>query len=140
MAGIINKTARQIDVRGRDASGIVHATLNPGFNVVDDEAWAAIIKNKHVGVLIDGGALIAGVKKTAEELDLERAAADAEAKAINELQKPDNPAAVVQTTPTKDPNAVPTKNDINPATGKKYTAKELAALQPSDDALDLGGE
>lgn len=139
MTGIINKTARQLDMRGRDASGIVHVTLNPGFNIVDDDTWAVLLKNKHNEVLVDSGAVVAGVRKTAADEDLERAAAAAEAEA-NTLKKPATPAAVVNATPSKDPNAELTTADINPETGKKFTAAQLKALKaaaPAADSLDL---
>lgn len=139
MTGVLNKTARQLDLRGRDASGIVHVTLNPGFNFIDDDTLAVVLLNKHNAVLADEGAIVIGVRKTAVDEDLERAAAAAEAEA-NTLKKPTTPAAVVNVTPSKDPNAELTTADINPATGKKFTTKELKALAtatPAADSLDL---
>lgn len=139
MTGIVNKTARQLDLRGRDMSGIVHVTLNPGFNIVDDETWKVLSENKHVGILIDGGAIVAGTKKSKEEADAERELAERQAAGdANTLVPPENPAAVVKTADkAKDPNAPKlTTKDKNPETGKNYTKAELTALQ-SDDSLSL---
>jgi len=139
MTGVINKTARQLDLRGRDASGIVHVVLNPGFNIVDDATWTTLMLNKHNEVLVDGGSIVAGTRKTAADEELERAAAALDAQ-TNTLARPANPAAVVAAPESKDPNATValTTADTNPATGKKFTAKELKALPTSTDTLDLG--
>lgn len=137
MTGVLNKTARQLDLRGRDASGIVHVTLNPGFNFIDDDTLAVVLQNKHNEVLVDSGAIVIGVRKTAADESLERAAEAADAGA-NTLKKPATPAAVVDVAASKDPNAAtPTAGDINPATGKKFTAKELKAATAAADSLDL---
>ena len=122
MTGIINKTARQLDLRGRDSSGIVHVTLNPGFNIVDDETWKVLMQNKHVSILVDEGAIVAGTRKTKADVDAENELAERE-KAANTLAIPTAAAGVVQTeTESKDPN-------INPETGKAWTKKELAARE-----------
>lgn len=137
MTGVLNKTARQLDLRGRDASGIVHVTLNPGFNFIDDDTLAVVLQNKHNEVLVDSGAIVVGVRKTAADESLERAAEAADAGA-NTLKKPATPAAVVDAATNKDPNAAtPTTGDINPTTGKKFTAKELKAATAAADSLDL---
>lgn len=129
MTGVINKTARQLDLRGRDASGIVSVTLNPGFNVVDDNTWKVVSENKHVAVLIDEGALIAGTKKTKADEDLEREALARDAQ-VSTRDKPAAAAAVVQTEPSKDPN-------INPETGKPFTKAQLKAKKEAGADLEL---
>ncbi len=130
MTGILNKTARQLDLRARDASGIVHVTLNPGFNVVDDETWKILLTNKHNQILVDEGAVVAGTKKTKADVDAEREAAEREALA-NTHAAPDAAAGVVVTEEvSKDPN-------INPATGKAWTKKEKAARDAAGTDLSL---
>lgn len=140
MTGVINKAARQIDLRGRDSSGIVRVTLNPGFNIVDDETWAVLQKNKHNTILVDEGVLVAGTRKTKEEADFEREVAEKQANTDpNALVKPDQAASLVKTdTVTKDPNV--DYDGINPATGKKFTAAEKKAGKAKaaqDDNLSL---
>ena len=49
MAGIMNKTARQYNLKCIDKKGRrVTVRLAPGFNVVDDEHWRAFVKGKKV--------------------------------------------------------------------------------------------
>lgn len=130
MTGIINKTARQLDLRGRDATGIVSVTLNPGFNIVDDETWKVLMDNKHVSILVDEGAIVAGTKKTKADVDAEREAAEREALA-NTRKAPEAAAGVVPVEEVnKDPN-------INPATGKAWTKKEKAARDAAGTDLSL---
>lgn len=43
MAGVLNQTERQYNIRGMDKDGSrVTVRLKPGFNVVDDKHWAAV--------------------------------------------------------------------------------------------------
>lgn len=137
MTGIINKAARQIDMRGRDASGIVSRTLNPGFNIVDDDTWAILMKNKHNSILVDEGVIVAGTKRTREEEEFERQVRESNDRADeNALKVPAAAAGLTKSAPTsKDPNV--DLNGINPQTGKKYTNKEKRELQASDDSLSL---
>ncbi len=129
MTGVINKTARQLDLRGRDSSGIVHKTLNPGFNVVDDETWKVLMQNKHVSVLVDEGAIVAGTKKTKADEDMEREAA-ARLSQVSTRETPNAAAGVVSTEKSKDPN-------INPQTGKPFTKAQLKARADSGTGADL---
>lgn len=129
MTGVINKTARQLDLRGRDASGIVQKTLNPGFNVVDDETWKVLMENKHNSVLVDEGAIIAGTKKTKSDEDLEREALARDAQ-VSTREVPEAAAGVVATETSKDPN-------INPETGKAWTKAQLKAKKAAGADLEL---
>lgn len=132
MTGLINKTARQLDLRSRDASGIVHVVLNPGFNIVDDDTWAKLLQNKHNQVLVDEGAIIEGASRTKADVEAQ-AEIDARNAELDSVAKPEGAAGVVAVEEgAKDPN-------INPETGKPYTKaqlKKLAAEQGSTD-LDL---
>lgn len=72
MAGVINKTERQIDINVCLPSSLggvrnVRHTLNPGFNVVNDQVWDKACKNKIVKYYLAGGALIGNVKRTRED-------------------------------------------------------------------------
>ncbi len=72
MAGVINKTARQIDLRFRvkndkNLSIVKTVTLNPGFNVVNDEAWRLSCENKIVQSYLAGGALVGNAKQSRED-------------------------------------------------------------------------
>jgi len=130
MTGIINKTARQLDLRGRNAAGIVHVTLNPGFNIVDDETWKILLANKHVAILEAEGAIVVGARKTKADVDAERELADRE-KVANSLVIPTAAAGVVPTeTESKDPN-------INPETGKAWTKAQLKARDAAGSDLSL---
>lgn len=131
MTGVINKTARQLDMRALDNGQPVHVVLNPGFNIVDDETWKVLLTNKHNQVLLDEEAIVAG-KKRKEDVEAEQEAAANEAKA-NQLGAPTGAAGVVKTeAESKDPN-------INPETGKAWTAKEKKARDEAakDNQLDL---
>lgn len=132
MTGVINKTARQLDMRGLDNGQPVHVVLNPGFNIVDDETWKVLLTNKHNQVLVDEEAIIVGAKKRKEDVEAEQELAAREA-AANKLGTPDAAAAVVRTeTESKDPN-------INPTTGTAWTAKDKKAADKAaaDGKLDI---
>ena len=86
MSGIINKTARQFNLKCIGANGnrtIVRVA--PGFNVVDDEHWKHFVDGKKVD------AYVAGLKKkgflefgpTIDDLELEQAP-DTKAKSKSE--------------------------------------------------------
>lgn len=130
MTGLINKTARQLDLRSRDAGGLIHVVLNPGFNIVDDDTWEKLLQNKHNQVLVDEGAIVAGAKKTKVDEDAEREQAAREA-SLEQVDKPTAAAAVVPVKEeSKDPN-------INPETGKPYTAAQLKKLEKEKGKTDL---
>lgn len=130
MTGLINKTARQLDLRGRDSSGIVHVVLNPGFNIVDDDTWAILLQNKHNKVLVDEGAIIEGASRTKADVEAQ-AEIDARNAELDTVKKPDAAAGVVPTDETaKDPN-------INPETGKAYTKAQLKKRAEEQGSTDL---
>jgi septal ring-binding cell division protein DamX len=132
MAGIINKLARQLDLRGRDASGIVHVVLNPGFNIVDDATLKVLMENKHNQVLVDEGALIVGAKKRREDVEAEQEQAARDA-ATSTMPTPAAAAAAVRTdVVSKDPN-------VNAETGEPVTKAEQKAAEKAaaDSKLDI---
>lgn len=130
MTGVINKTARQLDMRALENGQPVHVVLNPGFNIVDDETWKVLLTNKHNQVLVDEEAIIVGAKKRREDVEAEQEAAAREA-AANKLGTPEAAAGAVKTDEqSKDPN-------INPATGKAWTKAEQKANAAKADNLDL---
>lgn len=101
MAGVINKTERQIDIRVCLPSTLggtrnVAKTLNPGFNVVDNQVWDEACKNKVVQNYLAGGALIGNARRTREDelvdLKLEQ---DRQAE-INDLPRTPRAASVIE--------------------------------------------
>lgn len=130
MTGVVNKTARQLDLRSRDSSGIVHVVLNPGFNIVDDDTWAKLLGNKHNQVLVDEGAIIEGASRSKADKEVQDEI-DARNAELDTLKKPEAAAGVVPVEEgAKDPN-------INPATGKPYTAAQLKKLKAEQGSADL---
>lgn len=72
MAGVINSTARQVDLRFRvkDAQGVSvvrTVTLNPGFNIVNDEAWEMCIKNPIAKKYVAMGIIIGNARQSKED-------------------------------------------------------------------------
>lgn len=66
MAGVLNKTERQIGIMlARGGVGGNTVVLNPGFNAVDDKVWEEARKNAIE--LLDAGVLMDGAKRTREE-------------------------------------------------------------------------
>lgn len=101
MAGVINNTARQIDLRGRGAlpngnSVILRATLNPGFNVVKDEVWDIVCSNPHTKVLLQLKTIEGNAKITREDELIAKKIADDQAREIHELQIPQRAASLVK--------------------------------------------
>lgn len=99
MAGVHNKAARQIDLRGRvpgriGAAAICRITLNPGFNIVDDREMAICLKNKPTQDLIDGGVVVVGVLRTREDELVAMEVANHE-KQIHTLAKPTAAASLL---------------------------------------------
>lgn len=99
MAGVQNKAARQIDLRGRRPGAIGDAaiccvTLNPGFNVVDDKDLDLCMKNPHNRILEDEGVIVVGARRTRED-ELVAREVEAREKDAFELQKPRAAASLV---------------------------------------------
>lgn len=91
MAGVINKTERQIDLRGRrpglrGEAAICRVSLNPGFNVVNDADLQLCLKNPLTQPLLDGGVIVMNALKTRED-DLVAAEVAAREKQIHEMPR-----------------------------------------------------
>ena len=76
MAGVINNTARQFNLKGRKNGKIVVVRLHPGFNVVEDEHWGAVKDLEYVKKL-----------KAADKVDFGTALNKKEAKDKSEVSK-----------------------------------------------------
>lgn len=75
MAGVQNTTARAIDLRGRRPGvrgdrAICTVTLNPGFNVVDDEELKLCMANKLNQTLLDNKVIVVGAIMTRQDAAL----------------------------------------------------------------------
>lgn len=100
MAGVINKTERQIDIRVCMPSTLggvrnVTKTLNPGFNVVDDEVWDEACKNKVVKSYIAGGALIGNSKRSREDELIDNKLEQDRQAEINNIERTPRAASVI---------------------------------------------
>ena len=74
MGGIINRTARQFNLKAVGKNGNrVTVRMAPGFNSVNDEHWKAFVDGKtidpYVGSLVKAGHLEIGDKVDDMELD-----------------------------------------------------------------------
>lgn len=76
MAGVMNNTARQFNLRGVGKNGHrVTVRIAPGFNAVNDEHWKAFVDgriiNPYVKQLKDKGQLEFGTKMDDMEMDID---------------------------------------------------------------------
>ncbi len=71
MAGIMNKTARQFNLKCIDPKNKNRVTVRvaPGFNVVDDDHWAACKNDPYVLGLKKEGKIDFGKKQDDQELE-----------------------------------------------------------------------
>lgn len=76
MAGVINKTARQFNLKCLNKEGsVVIIRLAPGFNIVNDDHWSAFVPkegtvDKYVNYLETKGFIEFGSKQ--DDLELEQ--------------------------------------------------------------------
>lgn len=75
MAGVMNNTARQFNLKAVDKGHRVCVRLAPGFNVVDDKDWQAFVPKKgdmlpYLSQLVDKGHVAFGEKY--DDMELER--------------------------------------------------------------------
>lgn len=71
MAGVLNKTARQFNLK-TIAGGIRYVVrLAPGFNVVEDAHWTPFVKDAYVAELVKKGDISFGTKEDDMELEEE---------------------------------------------------------------------
>lgn len=101
MAGVINNSARQIDLRKRAKlpnghSGIVRITLNPGFNVVDNEKWDIVCQSPHTKVLLSMNTIVGNAKITREDELIAQKIKDDQNRELHELSKTDRAASLVK--------------------------------------------
>ena len=78
MAGVVNNTARQFNIKVKAEGRIVTARIAPGFNVVDDEHWKHCTKDPYVKQLKKLGHINYG--KDQDDLILEK---DPDTKAVS---------------------------------------------------------
>ncbi len=71
MAGVLNKTARQFNLKAITNGKHVTVRLKPGFNTVDDKAWDCVKTCDYVKSLKEEGHLDFGKKQDDKELDAE---------------------------------------------------------------------
>lgn len=85
MAGVLNKTARQFNVRAvcSKTKARVTVRLAPGFNVIPDEVWAIAKADKYVVGLKKDNHIDFG--KEFDDMELER---DADTKAKVKVSQP----------------------------------------------------
>ena len=73
MAGVINKTARQYNLKAVKSGKVVTVRIAPGFNVVEDKYWSAFVKgtkvNAYVAKLKSEGKLEFGKKQDDMEIE-----------------------------------------------------------------------
>lgn len=147
MAGIINHTARQFNLKCVTKGGSrVVVRMAPGFNVVDDEHWKAFVDGKkvdpYVAELKKKGSLEFGAK--IDDMELERAP-DTKSKSKAEpmvqmkakLEEANKQAAIDKA------DAETAKANEREALAKAEKAElELAALkkQIADSATETKGE
>ena len=88
MAGIMNKTARQFNIKVMDKKGHrVTVRIAPGFNVVDDNHWAPCKNDPYVKGLKDQGKIDFG--KAMDDMELD---ADPDTKSKSKSTPPPTPA------------------------------------------------
>lgn len=69
MAGVNNKTARQYNLKAITDGKFTTVRLKPGFNSVDDKAWANVKGCEYVKGLKEQGLVDFGKKQDDKELD-----------------------------------------------------------------------
>lgn len=77
MAGVINKTARQFNLKAFKNGKLVTVRIAPGFNVIDDNHWSAFVSkegsktvvNPYVKTLKSEGQIDFGPKVDDQELE-----------------------------------------------------------------------
>lgn len=100
MAGVINKTSRQLDLNvsivGKGGvRRVVTKTLNPGFNVVDNQVWEAAQNNKVVKMWMAGGAIVGNAKQSREEELIEVKLNDELTEDLHDMERTNRVASVV---------------------------------------------
>lgn len=76
MAGVLNKTARQFNLKciGKNGNRVV-VRIAPGFNAVNDDHWSAFVRKGHtdpyVKQLKDAGSIGFGTKFDDMEMDID---------------------------------------------------------------------
>lgn len=77
MAGVLNKTARQYNLKVSGGKGmpVVKIFLKPGFNVVPDVHWSKALKEPYVQALMEEDKIVAGKSvKSPKEIQAEHRA------------------------------------------------------------------